>query len=358
MKRTLLIVFGILAGSLWAQEGATPSPSLSPYPQRPDYAEISAWAAHPAIEWGSGKRSRATERLDRRLEKKYGTIPMAVPTFFIYPTLYFEGSSWNADCFDATYRREINDWPLANQASVFNGVGLVYAPHYRQMMYRGYYPESAQEYQDALVAYDTAFADVKRAFEAFIALNPEGRYILAGHSQGTGHAKRLMMEVILPNKDLRQRLLVAYLVGNTVTAEDMGDFPLCADPTQTDCWMGWRSYGKDFYPKKFGPEYPVVNPITWSDSPARSRRYLHKGALYSNGKVLLRHGVSARIDQGTLRIERLRGPLGWFFRWEDYHRADYNMFWFNIRENLYQRVQSAELSTEWTSEPYIGSELD
>ena len=34
------------------------------------------------------------------------------------------------------------------------------------------------------------------------------------------------------------------------------------------------------------------------------------------------------------------------------------MFWFNIRENLYQRVQNAELSTEWTSEPYIGSELD
>ncbi len=75
-------------------------------------------------------------------------------------------------------------------------------------------------------------------------------------------------------------------------------------------------------------------------------------------RSFLRHGVSARIDQGTLRIERLRGPLGWFFRWEDYHRADYNMFWFNIRENLYQRVQNAELSTEWTSEPYIGSELD
>ncbi len=358
MKHLLTLLLCLGAGSLFAQEGASASPSLIPYPQRPDYTEISSWSAHPAIEWGSGKRSRATERLDRRLEKKYGEVAIAVPTFFIYPTLYFEGDVWNADCFDAWYRQEINDWPMANQASVFTGVGPVYAPHYRQMMYRGYYPESDQEYRDALVAYDTAYADVKHAFEAFITLNPEGRYILAGHSQGTGHAKRLMMEVILPNKELRQRLLAAYLVGNTVTQEDMGDFPLCSDPLQVDCWMGWRSYGKDFYPKKYGPNYPVVNPITWTDSPARSRRYQHKGALYSNGKVLLRRGVSVRIDQGTLRVERLRAPLGWFFRWEDYHRADYNMFWFNIRENLYQRVQNAELSSEWTSEPYIGSELD
>ncbi len=345
--------------SLCAQEGALLSPSLSPYPKIPDYAEISAWAAHPDIEWGSSKGSRSIKRLDQKLAKKYGEIGSQVPTFFIYPTLYFEGSSWNADCFDATYRQEIKDWPLANQASVFTGVGPVFSPHYRQMMYRGYYPESPQEYRDALVAYDTSYADVKRAFEAFIVLNPEGRFILAGHSQGTGHAKRLLMEVILPNKDLRQRLLVAYLVGNTVTQEDMGDYPLCTDPTQVDCWMGWRSYGKDFYPKKYGPDYPVVNPITWTDSPARSRRSLHKGALYSNGKVLLRHGVSARIDQGTLRIEGLRGPLGWFFRWEDYHRADYNLFWFNIRENLYERVQIAESSKESLHpEPYIGSDYD
>ncbi len=138
------------------------------------------------------------------------------------------------------------------------------------------------------MAYDTAFADVKRAFETFIALNPEGRYILAGHSQGTGHAKRLMMEVILPNKDLRQGLLVAYLVGNTVTAEDMGDFPLCTDPTQhgTAGWAG-AATARIFTPRNSGPNYPVVNPITWSDSPKRSRRYQHMGALYSNGKVLL-----------------------------------------------------------------------
>ena len=193
-------------------------------------------------------------------KKSTGRFPSRFRRFSSIPTLYFEGSSWNADCFDATYRQEINDWPLANQASVFNGVGLVYAPHYRQMMYRGYYPESPQEYQDALVAYDTAFADVKRAFETFIALNPEGRYILAGHSQGTGHAKRLMMEVILPNKDLRQGLLVAYLVGNTVTAKDMGDFPLCTDPTQTGLLDGLAQLRQGFLPQEIRARIPRGQP--------------------------------------------------------------------------------------------------
>ena len=342
MRSIWFCLLGVCVVTLWAQEGT--SPSLIPYPKAPSYAEMSAWAAHPEVTDGSDVHRPPADRRDAKNEHKYGRLHTQTPTFFIYPTLYFAGGSWNANCFDPQYRQEVDASPIGNQAAVFNGIGPVWSPHYRQMMYRGYYPESEQEYQDALVAYDTAFADIKKAFAIFLKENPEGRFILAGHSQGTDHAKRLLMEAILPNKDLRKRMLLAYLVGNTVTAEDMGDFPLCADPSQLDCWVGWRSYGKDFYPNKYGADYLVVNPITWTDSADRSKRRKHQGALYSNGKVLLRHGLTARIDQGTLRIERLRGPLGWFFRWEDYHRADYNLFWFNIRENVYHRVRLAEES--------------
>ena len=70
--------------------------------------------------------------------------------------------------------------------------------------------------------------------------------------------------------------------------------------------------------------------------------------MYPNGKRILRRGLVSKIDDGLLRIQKLKGPVGWFFIWEDYHRADYNLFWFNIRENIYRRARKIEL-TEYES---------
>ena len=309
--------------------------TLEPLPIKPDYHKISYWSAHPDIMDGSDTRYAASAAMDAQWA---GSHPSDIPTFFVYPTLYFEGPTWNANVLDRDYRKAVNTSALTFQASVFNALGPVWSPHYRQMMYQGYFPEAGDDIDDIKASYDSAYADVERAFQQFLLANSEGPFILAGHSQGTGHASRLLRDVITKDKVLQQRLLVAFLVGHTVTADDVNGFSICENPLDVNCWVGWRSYGKGFYPSWTGEALGVVNPITWTTNHDRSKRSRHQGALYTNGRRILRRGVTSRIHDGTLRIERLRGPIGWFFRWEDYHRADYNLFWFNIRENLHQRA--------------------
>ena len=332
-KHLLFFLFSFSVSLSFAQK----IESFKELPSEPDYNKISFWAAHPEISDASDIRYKSGNRRDKKNRRKYGELKRSVPTFFVHPTVYFQGETWNADALSGSYRNDI-DLPLAFQAAVFNDVGPVWAPHYRQMMYDGYFVTSRKDSAEARKAYDIAYSDVLRAFKLFLDKNPEGSFILAGHSQGTGHLKRLIKENIIGVKDLQSRVLAAYLLGHWVGNQEMVDFPICDSPEDSQCWMSWRSCGRKFNADPFGDYIGVVNPLTWSLNDDSAKRNLHKGAMYPNGKKILVKGLSAQIDKGILRIQNLRGPLGWFFIWDDYHRADYNLFWFNIRENIYRRL--------------------
>ena len=310
---------------------------LYPLPSQPDYRRLDAWAAHPELVDGSDRKVAAADRRSGAFEGP------GIPTFFVHPTLYEVGPKWNADIYDASYREAVDAGSLANQASVFNGIGQVWAPHYRQMKLDGYYTNDSALRAQAYVAFDSAYQDVRRAFLRFIEVQPAGQtFVLASHSQGTDHAKRLLKEVILPNIDLRERMLLAYLIGNVIELKEFDGLPLCTDPDQTHCFLAWRSYGQDFYPKKFGERYAVVNPLTWRSEGTPSRRRDHLGALLPSGRLAFAGSFIVRTDQGTLRVERLKPLLKVFYNWKDYHIADYNLFWFNVRANLHHRLSSGK----------------
>jgi hypothetical protein len=85
-----------------------------------------------------------------------------------------------------------------------------------------------------------------------------------------------------------------------------------------------------------------VNPLTWRSEGSPSRRRDHLGALLPSGRVAFAGSFIVRTDQGTLRVERLKPLLKVFYNWKDFHRADYNLFWFNVRANLHQRLSSGK----------------
>jgi hypothetical protein len=222
VRSLALAGFWLLVGGLGAQDWSEkPVPSepegkLYPLPSRPDYRRLDAWAAHPDLVDGSDRRVAAADRVA-------GTFAgSAIPTFFVYPTHYEVGPKWNADIYDAEYSTQVHEGTLTNQAAVFNGIGHVWAPHYRQMKLDGYYTRDSAQLALAYVAFDSAYQDVRRAFLRFIEVQDANQtFVLASHSQGTDHAKRLLQDVILPNPELRERMLLAYLVGNVVELKEL-----------------------------------------------------------------------------------------------------------------------------------------
>jgi hypothetical protein len=51
-----------------------------------------------------------------------------------------------------------------------------------------------------------------------------------------------------------------------------------------------------------------------------------------------RGAISARPHDGLLWIKPLRVPLGSLLRVQDWHIADYNLYWSNIQRNAEHRL--------------------
>ncbi|HSR37306.1 MAG TPA: DUF3089 domain-containing protein, partial [Phnomibacter sp.] len=137
----------------------------------PDYHELGMWAAHP---WkkdpsDSTPRPYITNRKDTMVD-----------VFFIHPTTYTKDDAvankpyttqyWNASVLDAALNSRTDESSILNQASPFN-VYRVFAPRYRQAHIHSFsLPDSI-----AGPFFDTAYADVKNAFEYYLEHFNQGR---------------------------------------------------------------------------------------------------------------------------------------------------------------------------------------
>jgi hypothetical protein len=170
-----------------------------------DYSNITNWAALPQ------KRDNAdlipgNNGTDRQEESE-------VDIFFVYPTSYtnkMKDGKWNADIDDIEINNETDENSIKYQASLFNQVGRIYAPRYRQAHISVYFTPNKDT---ALKALDVAYQDVKSAFDFYIHNYNQGRpFIIASHSQGSTHAIRLIKECI-EGTSLEKQMIVAYLAG-------------------------------------------------------------------------------------------------------------------------------------------------
>lgn len=99
-------------------------------------------------------------------------------------------------------------------------------------------------------AYRTAYADVRRAWRAYLRHDNHGRgVVLVGHSQGSRLLRWLIREEIDPRPRVRSRLVSAILPGANVLVPHGrlrgGDFehvPVCRRAAQTGCVLAWSSF--------------------------------------------------------------------------------------------------------------------
>jgi len=295
----------------------------------PNYSEIDYWVEHP-------KKEKHYASLPKNYLDSLDKENPNIDAFFIHPTLYLKGNSWNADINDKKLNKEIGNAAIKNQASVFLGIANIYAPHYRQMHIQSYY-----DLKNGLQAFEVAYSDVKNAFIYYWEnFNKGNKFIIAGHSQGTNHAERLLKEIILKNDSMRTLLLVSYLPGMPIK-QFHKDLPPCSSPNQLDCFLSWRSLAEGYFPADWEVSDSIfcVNPISWKIDSLPSQKKNHLGILFQNHKIHYPNSIEAYTDKGVVWIKPIKIPFARFYKMKNYHIADYNLYWINIRSNLRYRLK-------------------
>lgn len=299
--------------------------------QTPDYSLSGNWAALPD-RMDECDKQRISKRKDIQLADS-----LKPDVFYVYPTLYDDlpVKQWYASISDENYRKEIRTLALRHQASVFGGVSNVYVPFYRQMHIEGYRNKHLPEVR---AAFDTAYADVLSAFMYFLEHYNRGRpFVIASHSQGTNHSERLIREFVLKDSVLAGRMLLGYLIGMPIK-QHIGTLLPCQEPDQTHCYLSWRTYGNDFVPPIHGDSISVAHPILFSKAPSINQPKDHLGILMPSGKLRFPNSLQVETRSGFLRVTRLKIPFSRRYQWDNFHAADYNLFWMNIRTNFVKRI--------------------
>jgi len=336
-----------------------------------------------------------------------------VDVFFVYPTTYNYDSrshppltstwspGWNQSLAQATIDPIIKRH-VETQIGVFAKAGTnVYIPYYQQssgldVLNAVLWQNTPQFAGAANQALQVAYTDVSNAFDYYMAhynkaANGQRRpFILAGHSQGAN-----MLLYLLENKfgdpALRKLLVAAYVIGWSVTSDDMDSFPdslalvgICGDKAQTGCIVTYNtqqtpgdwslvptsSRGKMELVRKNAYS---VNPLTWVATapgaiestavPATANlgAVFYKGSLPGADPAIFQpqpdgsstyevnHYIGAQSNNGALVIDpaALPAPASYhnFFApyntlpgW--YHGYDYTFFYRNIEQNVIDRIKA------------------
>lgn len=336
-----------------------------------------------------------------------------VDVFFVYPTTYNYDSrshppltstwspGWNQSLAQA-YIDPIIKWQVETKIGVFTKAGTnVYIPYYQQssgldVLNSVLWQNTPQFAGAANQALKVAYTDVSNAFDYYMAhynkaANGQPRpFILAGHSQGAN-----MLLYLLENKfgdpALRKLLVAAYVIGWSVTSDDMNSFPdslalvgICGDKAQAGCIVTYNTQQTpgdwSLVPASMRGKMELVrknaysvNPLTWvatapgaiesTAAPATANlgAVFYKGSLPGADPAIfqpqpegsstyeVKHYIGAQSNNGALVIapEALPAPANYhnFFApyntlpgW--YHGYDYTFFYRNIEQNIIDRIKA------------------
>lgn len=308
-----------------------------PSPAAPDYSKGSNWSALPWVDDTADKVPENSGTVDNQKNAQ-------ADVFFIHPTIYThkpdDEYGWNASVDNKELNDNVDRSTIMNQATAFNGCAKIYAPRYRQAHYTAY---TSPDTVSRIKALDFAYQDVKKAFEYYLANYHNNRpIIIAAHSQGTTHAKRLLHE-FFDNKPLDKYLVQAYLVGMAVPPDEYENILPSKSPSDVGSFVSWNTFDQGFVPKYYYTSHFdkafCTNPITWdlsADFVDRTKNLGGVGLKFS----FVENPTGAQSKNGLLWIEKpyVKGRL--FIHRKIWHVADYNLFWMNIRTNAQDRVNA------------------
>jgi hypothetical protein len=304
---------------------------------KPNYSDINYWAAHPY-------KHDPSDSIPKPLIAT-STFDSTVDVFFIHPTTYTSAAKEfgnNAPVDDAALNAKTDYSTILYQASVFNQAGRLFSPRYRQASLLAYFPKTSSDTTEAIAAFELAYQDIKTAFNYYLQHNNNGRpIIIASHSQGTTHAKRLLKE-FFDSSSLKNKLVAAYLVGIPVETNLLTNIKPCATPTQTSCVCSWRTFKDGYQPDYVAKESAVIitNPLTWDSSKPLAARISNKGSILLNFNKLVPKVAEANVNGNILWTSKPHFFGNIFYTSKNYHIADYNLYYLSVRDNVNERIKA------------------
>lgn len=276
-----------------------------------------------------------------------------VDVFYLYPTVWYgEGTNKDFVCpIDFKPMRENATNALISQSSVFEEVGNIYAPFYRQA--------------DALYILDTNnniknkekyFNDIPKkdalaAFDYFIKnFNNNKPFILMGHSQGAMMIKEILKDYFKTNENLMNRLVAAYIIGYSVTTNDLEKNPhlkFARSEYDTGVIISYNTESSIFngYNPTLLEGAIAINPITWTLEEDEAAKEKSLGSCFFAGTNynIVKNFASAKVDKkrGVIKCDSINADdfyIDGMFEKGNYHVYDIALYYNDLKENARKRV--------------------
>lgn len=276
-----------------------------------------------------------------------------VDVFYLYPTVWYgEGTNKDFVCpIDFKPMRENATNALISQSSLFEEVGNIYAPFYRQA--------------DALYILDTNnniknkekyFNDIPKkdalvAFDYFIKnFNNNKPFILMGHSQGAMMIKEILKDYFKTNENLMNRLVAAYIIGYSVTTNDLEKNPhlkFARSEYDTGVIISYNTESSIFngYNPTLLEGAIAINPITWTLEEDEATKEKSLGSCFFAGTNynIVKNFASAKVDKkrGVIKCDSINADdfyIDGMFEKGNYHVYDIALYYNDLKENARKRV--------------------
>jgi hypothetical protein len=258
-----------------------------------------------------------------------------VDVFYVYPTAYTKASSSDPDFCTID-----NASMVQGAKSAFQRQATAFAPYANIRRVPG--------------------ADVLASFEHYLNhFNNGCPFILVGHSQGSAVLKYLLSDYMKNHPDVYKRMIAAYVVGQSITAEYLKQNPhlkFATGPRDAGVIVSWNAEAPviDGTNPVTQPGGIAINPITWTTEEVTADASLNRGSIeldLSTGLPRLdQYGEIMRVTNlADATVNKARGvvicstvdPHDYYFGFPlgVYHTFDYPFYFFNVRQNAADRIQ-------------------
>jgi hypothetical protein len=282
------------------------------------------------------------------------SIQKGVDVFYLYPTAWKKVNKTdpNICAIDNPAMLAGAKAAFAGQATAFETVGNIYAPYYRQAD-AGYTFSLSLAERDKLIS-GIPKSDVFAAFDYYIKNYNQGRpFILAGHSQGSNVLLYLLSGYMKENPKVYARMIAAYVIGYSVTAEYLDQNPhlkFAQGRDDTGVIISYNTEAPEFQGNNplVMPGAIAINPISWTREETLATAQDSLGSFLKNEKgefVTVRNYADARVNKAkgvvicsTTDVEKLTPVKGAAPRGL-YHQYDFPLYYYDIRENAANRTK-------------------